>query len=69
MKTFLWWAARRCDVHDVPNAGKIAELEVATGIDPQAEERRQAEPLLNQFYDPDIVDCGRQWCRKRLWLV
>ena len=60
---------RRCEIHDVATPAKIAKLEVATGINPDAEAEMQARGLVESFYDPDFLDCGRQWCRKRRGLA
>ena len=57
---------RPCDIHDRAWPAKIAELEVATGIDPSAMERfRQQAPLTVSFCDPDLIDCRSRRCRQR----
>lgn len=75
-RAFLRMVARRCEIHDTATLAKIARLEVATGIDPDAEAQRwrdvqAAGPggLIASFYDPDLTDCGRQWCRRRRGLT
>jgi len=66
----------KCDIHDRPSEAKIARLEVETGIDPLAEERRWPQrqyaadgrplPLIIPRMDnPDLIDCGSARCRKR----
>jgi len=64
-RAFLRWLIGWCEWHDVSSAAKIAELEVATGIDPEAVERRWRVPIFNRFDDPDVIDCGNSRCRKR----
>jgi hypothetical protein len=63
------WLNRPCYFHDRPAPGKIARLEVETGIDPGAMdrmwERAAGGDLVESFYDPDILDCGSRRCRKR----
>ncbi|MFG2589064.1 hypothetical protein [Streptomyces sp. NPDC048438] len=58
---------RRCSVHDVPSARRIAQLEVDTGIDPEAVTKHQANAtsITEAFADPDLIDCGRRHCRAR----
>jgi len=65
-----------CEFHDRPSEAKIARLEVETGIDPLAEQRRwpqrqytqDGRPLpliIPRMDDPDLIDCGSSRCRKR----
>jgi hypothetical protein len=65
-----------CDIHDRASEAKIARLEVETGIDPLAEQRRwpqrkytaDGQPLplvIPRMDDPDLLDCGSARCRKR----
>ncbi|MEU0102404.1 hypothetical protein [Streptomyces sp. NPDC006267] len=58
---------RPCPTHDVPSARRIAQLEVELGIDPDAVTKHQANAtdLVEAFYDPNIVDCGRPRCQER----
>ncbi|MFS0697767.1 hypothetical protein [Streptomyces nitrosporeus] len=58
----------RCPTHDVPSPRRIAQLEVDTGIDPDALTKLQADPnvsFTDAYADPDIIDCGRARCRER----
>ena len=65
MKTLLRWLARRCDIHDAPwPRRKLAEMELAAGLKPMPSPLRSPD-LVEDHYDPDIVDCGREWCRRR----
>jgi hypothetical protein len=70
----------RCDIHDRPSEAKIARLEVETGIDPLAEQRRWPQrqytpdgrplPLIIPRMDnQDLIDCGSTRCRKRRGLL
>lgn len=63
--------SRRCEVHDVPSAAKIARLEAETGIDPDAEKklRERTDDFMTAFYDPDLTDCGNWKCRRRRGLA
>jgi len=65
VKALLRRLARRCEIHDRASEAKTARLEVETGVDPGAEVRRWAAPLEHRFDDPDLIDCGREWCRRR----
>ncbi|WP_327329851.1 hypothetical protein OG279_09590 [Streptomyces sp. NBC_01201] len=58
---------RRCSVHDAPSARRIAQLEVDTGIDPDALAKHQANAtsLTESLANPDLIDCGMARCRKR----
>ncbi|MFB6423675.1 hypothetical protein ACFCXC_18305 [Streptomyces microflavus] len=66
----MWRPAWRapCPTHDVPSPRRIAELEAATGIDPDALTRLQTDPAVSftdAYADPSIIDCGRVHCRER----
>lgn len=55
-----------CPTHDVPSARRIAQLEVETGIDPDAVAKFEAgASLTDAFADPELIDCGRPLCRER----
>jgi hypothetical protein len=60
---------RPCPAHDTPSARRIAQLEVETGIDPDAVTNYEANAtsFAEAFANPDIVDCGRPRCRERRW--
>ncbi|MFD3777341.1 hypothetical protein [Streptomyces sp. NPDC058612] len=51
--------ARRCETHDVASPYKIRQLEEQTG-----QPRTNDEPLslIDQFANPDLIDCGHTWC-------
>ena len=58
------WPFRRkpryCDVHDAPSQYRIRQLEQELGL-----EQSPAEgDLVDQFTNPALIDCGRQWCRE-----
>jgi hypothetical protein len=53
--------ARRCDTHDTASPAKIRQLETDLGIEPSA----PTGDLVDQLTDPDIIDCGKPWCRTR----
>ncbi|MFF7901186.1 hypothetical protein ACIO02_34005 [Streptomyces sp. NPDC087568] len=53
--------ARRCDVHDVPAQAKIRRLEQQLGITPSP----ATGDFVDQFADPDLIDCGRTWCTRQ----
>jgi hypothetical protein len=57
----------RCDVHDRAWPVKVAELEAATGINPDAvaDLYRAGPDLVESFCDPDLIDCGKSRCRRR----
>ncbi|MFE9381391.1 hypothetical protein [Streptomyces sp. NPDC006855] len=56
-----------CPTHDVASARRIAQLEADTGIDPDAVTKYEAAAVsfTEAFYNPDIVDCGREHCRDK----
>lgn len=53
--------ARRCSTRDAPSQKKIRDLETELGLEPSA----PSGDLVDQLADPDLVDCGKTWCRKR----
>jgi hypothetical protein len=59
----------RCPTHDAPSARArhIAQLEVETGIDPDALAKHQANAadVVEAFADPGLIDCGRARCKRR----
>jgi hypothetical protein len=69
VKGILRRIARRCDVHDEPSAIRTARLEQELGINPEAVNellaRRIAGDPTALFGDPDMLNCGHEWCRKR----
>ena len=54
--------ARRCPVHDRAWPSRIRRLEASLDLEPI-----EAEPvsLVDALTDPDLIDCGLQWCRTR----
>lgn len=59
---------RRCTTHDVASPRRIAELEVDTGIDPDALTKLHADPhvsVTDAYADPRLIDCGNPRCRDR----
>lgn len=57
----------RCPVHDRASPYRIAELEAATGIDPDAPAKHQATAadLVEAFANPNLIGCGRPSCTRR----
>jgi hypothetical protein len=57
----------RCPTHDVPSPRRIAQLEVDTGIDPDAVAKHEANAasFTEAFANPDLIDCGRPRCKRR----
>lgn len=52
--------ARRCDVHDRPWPIAIRTLEHDLGLTSSP-----ASAIVPNHCDPELIDCGRQWCRTR----
>lgn len=70
IRALLHLLARRGDVHDRPLPPlRVAELEEAAGINPGAVRRvwEDAGGEIPDHCDPDLIDCGRAWCRRRRW--
>lgn len=62
MKTeILRRVARRCSTHDTPSQKKIRDLEVELGLEPSA----PSGDLVDQLADPNLIDCGKSWCKMR----
>lgn len=60
MRPLLQRIARRCPIHDAPSLHRIRALEQELGMG-------QSPPsgdLVDQLYDPLLVDCGYPWCRQ-----
>lgn len=56
----------RCPTHDAPSPRRIAQLEVETGIDPDAVTKFEASAsITDSLANPDLIDCGRPRCRDR----
>lgn len=53
--------AGRCDTHDKASPAKTRALETELGIEPSP----PTGDLVDQLADPDLIDCGKTWCRKR----
>ena len=52
--------ARRCPTHDAPSQYRIRQLEQELGL-----EQSPAEgDLVDQLYNPALVDCRHSWCSK-----
>ncbi|MEU3972355.1 hypothetical protein [Streptomyces bacillaris] len=59
---------RPCATHDAPSPRRTAELEAATGIDPDAVTKLQSDPnasFTDAYADPNLIDCGNKRCRDR----
>lgn len=58
---------RPCSIHDRPYPMKIARLEEQTGIQPGAVAALFAAgpDLVDTYSNPDLIDCGRNDCRRR----
>jgi hypothetical protein len=54
--------AQRCEIHDRPSWRKITELEADLGL-PSV--MGSPKDFVEQFDDPELFDCGHQWCRKK----
>jgi hypothetical protein len=52
--------ARRCPTHDAPSQHRIRALEQELGM----EQSPPSGDLVDQLYDPLIVDCGLAWCSR-----
>ncbi|MEV7871496.1 hypothetical protein AB0P17_36600 [Streptomyces sp. NPDC088124] len=67
LAALLRLVAGRCPVHDRPSAHRIAALEAATGINPDAPalHRANAASFTEAFANPEIIDCGRPRCARR----
>ncbi|MDX5570393.1 hypothetical protein PYK79_53820 [Streptomyces sp. ID05-04B] len=53
--------AQRCETHDRASYSKTRRLEDELGMEPSP----PPASLVDQFHDPDIVDCGNSWCPQR----
>ncbi|GAB2714491.1 hypothetical protein [Streptomyces bullii] len=53
--------AGRCDTHDEASPAKIRQLEQELGLTPT----QQSGDLVDQLANPDLIDCGKAWCRKK----
>lgn len=53
--------AQRCETHDRSSYCKTRRLEDELGMEPSP----PPSSLTDQFYDPDIIDCGNSWCPQR----
>lgn len=51
--------AARCDTHDKASPAKIRRLEEELGLPLSS----QSGDLVDQLADPDLIDCGKSWCR------
>lgn len=62
---------RRCVFHDRPPTPlQIARLEEATGIRPGAvADLWASSDGIPDHYDPDLIECGLQWCRRKRGLA
>lgn len=52
---------RRCETHDRPSYAKTSRLERDLGMEVSA----PPDSFTDQYADPDLIDCGKAWCRKR----
>lgn len=52
--------ARRCATHDTASPAKIRALEDERGITASP----ASGDLVDQLADPDLIDCGRPWCKR-----
>jgi hypothetical protein len=66
LKSLLQAIAGRCPTHHRASAYTIAELEVATGIDPDAmaKHQAQADSFTEAYCNPRIIDCRHRACRR-----
>lgn len=62
MKTeILRRIARRCPTHDTPSQKEIRDLETELGLEPSS----ASGDLVDQLTDPNLIECGKPWCRTR----
>lgn len=62
-RTLLQRIARRCPVHDRSSRHRIRSLEASLGLPPL--DTGMAVSFVEEFANPDLVDCGLAWCRTR----
>lgn len=53
--------ARRCETHDRASYSVTRRLEDDLGMPPSP----APASIVDQFSNPDIIDCGNTWCRTR----
>ena len=53
--------AGRCATHDTASLARIRRLEEELGIEPSP----PSGDLVDQLANPDLIDCGKPWCRTR----
>lgn len=53
--------ARRCGTHDRSSPAKTRRLEEELGL-PLTD---QAGDIAGQLANPDLIDCGKPWCRSK----
>lgn len=61
MKGILRRIARRCDVHDRAWPLAVRTLEHDLGLTPSP----ASGSGVPDHCDPELIDCGRGWCRTR----
>lgn len=61
MKGLLRWIARRCEIHDRAWPSVIRSLETDLGLEPP----ESTGSFADSYCNPNLIDCGHEWCRKR----
>ena len=61
MRGLLHRLARRCPTHDTPSPLLMRELEGELGM----EASPPSGDLVDQYANPNLIDCGRRWCKRR----
>jgi hypothetical protein len=53
--------AQRCETHDRPSYAKTRQLEQDLRMEPSS----PPDNLVDQYANPDLIDCGNTWCQRR----
>jgi len=61
MRELLHRIARRCPTHDCASYAVISRLERQLSMEPSA----PPDSFTDTYSDPNLIDCGRIWCRAR----
>ncbi|MFB6675596.1 hypothetical protein ACFCWG_24860 [Streptomyces sp. NPDC056390] len=61
MRALLQRIARRCPTHDHAAPANIRKLEQELGMRPSL----PPASFVDAYSDPDLVDCGNSWCKRR----
>lgn len=61
LSSLLARIAQRCPTHDRTSYSKTRRLEQALGMPPSP----APASFTDEHYDPDLIECGHTWCRRR----